>query len=153
MASLNKITLIGNLGRDPEIKYINETNPVAKFSLATTESYKDKNGEWVDNTEWHNIVAWRYLAEKAAKNLKKGMQVYVEGKVTYRNYDDKDGNKKYITEIVASNIINLSRKESSSSDTIVSDNVNNEDSSSASFPSSSGNEVGSDNPTTDDLPF
>jgi len=114
MASLNKVTLIGNLGKDPEIKYVSENLPVSRFSLATTESYKDKNDQWAEHTEWHNIVAWRYLAEKAANNLKKGMQVYLEGKLTSRTYDDKDGNKKNITEIVANNILILNKREGAS---------------------------------------
>ena len=111
MSSLNKVILIGRLGKKPEIKYVSENLPVAKFSLATSESYTDKEGKKVENTEWHNIVAWRKLAEIADKYLDKGKQVYVEGKIKTRSYDDKDGNKKYITEIVADNFILLGSKE------------------------------------------
>jgi single-strand DNA-binding protein len=111
MASLNKVILIGNLGKDPEVRYINENVPVASFSLATTERYKDKSGQLQDSTEWHNIVAWRNLAEIAEKFLRKGKQVYIEGKIRSRSYDDKDGNKRYITEIVADEIKMLGRKE------------------------------------------
>jgi single-strand DNA-binding protein len=110
MASVNKVILIGNLGKDPEIRHISEGNAVANFSLATSESYKDKNGEWQENTVWHNIVAWRYLAEKAQR-LKKGNTVYIEGKITNRSYDDKDGVKRYITEIVADTITSLTKRE------------------------------------------
>lgn len=109
--SVNKVILIGNLGKDPEIRYISDNVPVANFSIATSESYKDKNGEWQENTEWHNIVAWRNLAERAEKYLKKGKQVYVEGKIRTRAWDDKDGNKRYTTEIVADTLQILGRRE------------------------------------------
>lgn len=111
MASINKAILIGNLGKDPEIRYTQEKVPVASFSIATTESYTNKNGERVENTEWHNIVAWRGLAEISEKYLHKGKQVYIEGKIKTRSYDDKDGVKKYITEIVADVIQMLGRRE------------------------------------------
>jgi single-strand DNA-binding protein len=111
MSSVNKVILIGNLGKDPEIRYINENTPVANFSLATTESYKDKNGQRQDITEWHNIVAWRSLAEISEKFLKKGKQIYVEGRIRTRSWDDKDGNKRYTTEIVAETIQMLGKRE------------------------------------------
>jgi len=101
------------LGKDPEIKYTNDNVPVAKFSLATTEIYKDKSGQKQENTEWHNIVCWRSLAEIAEKYLTKGKQVYIEGKIKSRSWDDKDGVKRYITEIVADNFIMLDKRESS----------------------------------------
>ena len=113
MSSLNKVQLIGRLGKDPEIKYTNDNVPVAKFSLATTEIYKDKSGQKQENTEWHNIVCWRSLAEIAEKYLTKGKQVYIEGKIKSRSWDDKDGVKRYITEIVADNFIMLDKRESS----------------------------------------
>lgn len=101
MKSLNRVTLIGNLGQDPEIKYLDNGTAVGRFSLATSESYKDKDGNWQDRpTEWHNIVVWRYLAENAEKQLKKGMTVYVEGQIQYRSYTDKDGVEKKSTDIV-----------------------------------------------------
>jgi len=112
MASVNKVILIGHLGADPEIRRFSEEASVANFRMATTESYKDKNGDWQDKTEWHNIVAWRFLAERVEKYLKKGMQVYVEGKLTTRSWDDKDGVKRYTTEIVASTITILGKRES-----------------------------------------
>ena len=111
MSSVNKVILIGNLGKDPEIRYVNENTPVATFSLATTESYKDKNGNRQDITEWHNIVVWRGLAEVAEKYLKKGKQIYLEGRIRSRSYDDKDGVKKYFTEIVGEHFVMLGRKE------------------------------------------
>lgn len=101
MAGVNKVILIGNLGKDPEVRALDTGVKVARFSIATTESYKDRNtGERIDQTEWHNIVLWRGLAEVAERFLKKGSQVYLEGKLQTRSYDDKDGVTKYSTEIV-----------------------------------------------------
>lgn len=97
---VNKAILLGNLGKDPEVRHLDNGRAVANFSIATSESYKNRSGEKVTNTEWHNIVLWTPLAEIAEKYLKKGNQVYIEGRITTRSYDDKDGNKKYITEIV-----------------------------------------------------
>jgi len=107
MASLNKVMLIGNLGKDPEVRAIPSGVKVANFSIATTESYTDKNNQKVDKTEWHNIVMWRGLAEVAEKYLKKGNQVFIEGKLTTRSWDDQTGQKKYMTEIVADNMVML----------------------------------------------
>jgi single-strand DNA-binding protein len=107
--SVNKVILVGNLGKDPELRYTPSGAAVATFSLATSERYKDKSGEWVDKTEWHNIVAWRNLAEICGKFLHKGKQVYIEGKIQTRSYDDRDGNKRYITEIVADQMQMLGR--------------------------------------------
>ncbi len=115
MASVNKVILVGNLGADPEVKYVMENVPVATFRIATTESYKDKSGEWKDATEWHNIVAWRNLAERVEKYFKKGTQIYVEGKLRNRSYDDKDGNKRYITEIVAEQLFTTGKREGTDS--------------------------------------
>lgn len=109
--SVNKAILVGNVGKDPEIRHLEGGISVARFTLATSETYKNKTGEMVTNTEWHNIVAWRQLADVAEKFIKKGKQIYVEGKITNRQYDDKDGNKRYFTEIVADNIRLLGRKE------------------------------------------
>jgi single-strand DNA-binding protein len=110
MAGINKVILVGNLGKDPEVRYLEGGTAVANFSLATSESYKDKSGNRVDQTEWHNIVLWRGLAEVAEKYLKKGNQVYIEGKIKTRAWDDKDGNKRYSTEIVADNMTMLGAK-------------------------------------------
>ena len=97
--SVNKVILVGNLGKDPELKYTASGAAVATFSLATTDRFKDKDGN--QKTEWHNIIAWRQLAEICGKYLHKGKQVYIEGRIQYRTYDDRDGNKRYVTEVVA----------------------------------------------------
>lgn len=101
MASVNKAILIGNLGKDPEIRYVPSGQAVTTFSIATTEKWRDKEGQMQERTDWHNIVCWRRLAEIANEYLKKGNPVYIEGKIQNRSYDDKDGNKRYISEIVA----------------------------------------------------
>jgi single-strand DNA-binding protein len=109
---VNKVTLLGRLGKDPVVKHFSDTNAIAEFSLATTENYKDKEGKWVEVTDWHNIkLPFKYMAESAEKYLKKGSLVYIEGKIKTRSYDDKDGNKKYITEIVAENVRRLEKRE------------------------------------------
>ena len=106
--SVNKVILIGNLGKDPEVKYTPSGLPVANFSLATNERFKDKDGNWQDRTEWHNIVAWQRLAEIAGEYLKKGRSVYIEGRLQTRSWDDKEsGQKKYRTEIVAQDLVLL----------------------------------------------
>ena len=111
--SLNKVMLIGRLGKDPEVRYINDNVAVANFPIATSEYYKDSNGQRVEKTEWHNIVVWRGLADVAGKFLKKGSQLYLEGKLQTRNYDDQSGNKRYITEVVASDFRMLDKRENS----------------------------------------
>lgn len=111
MASVNKVILIGNLGKDPDLRYTPSGQAVATFSLATNERYKDKDGQMVDRTEWHNIVVWGKQAETAKEYLKKGRQIFVEGRISYRTYDDREGNKRYITEVVAQRIQFLGRRE------------------------------------------
>jgi single-strand DNA-binding protein len=112
---INRVTLLGRLGKDPVVKHFSETNAIAEFSLATTDSYKDKEGKWVELTDWHNIkIPFRNMAERAEKFLKKGSLVYIEGKIKTRSYDDKDGNKKYITEIVVENLRMLDKKDGAS---------------------------------------
>ncbi len=116
MAGVNKVILIGNLGRDPEVRHLESGASVANFPIATTESYKDKNGNRQDQTEWHNIVLWRGLAEIAEKYLKKGSQVYIEGKLRSRSWEDKEGNTRYITEVVGDSMTMLGgRSEGNSS--------------------------------------
>jgi single-strand DNA-binding protein len=105
--SLNKVTLIGNLGKDPELRYTSGGVAVATFSLATNESWKDQDGNMQERTQWHNIVAWRKLAEIASEYLKKGSKVYIEGKLQYRSYDDKNGVKRNVTEIVMDEMLML----------------------------------------------
>jgi single-strand DNA-binding protein len=99
--SVNKVILIGNVGKDPEVRYLDNNLPICKMSLATSEVYKNKAGEKVTTTEWHNVILWRGLAEVAEKYVKKGSQVYIEGRIRTRSYDDKDKVKRYTTEIVA----------------------------------------------------
>lgn len=96
---VNKVTLIGRLGKDPEVRTLDSGTNIAKFSVATDESYKDKNGEWQTQTEWHNVILWRGLAERAEQMLKKGVLVYIEGKLTSRSWQDDQGNTNYITEV------------------------------------------------------
>lgn len=136
MAGVNKVILVGNLGKDPEIRYLDGGVAVANFPLATSESYKDKAGNRVDQTEWHNVVLWRGLAEVTEKYLKKGSQVYIEGKIRSRSWDDKEGVKRYTTEIVADTMTMLGGRR---------------DSDSAS--STNGNQGVSDSAPEDDLPF
>jgi single-strand DNA-binding protein len=100
MAGVNKVILVGNLGKDPEVRHLEGDKKVAKFTLATTEAYRDKNGQRVENTEWHNIEFWGPVTEVIEKYLKKGSQVYVEGKLRTRSYEDKEGVKKYVTEVI-----------------------------------------------------
>lgn len=112
---INRVILVGNAGRDAEVKKLENGTSVAGFSLATSENYKDKSDEWQSITTWHNIVCWRHLAEKAGKDVKKGTQVYVEGKISAREYTDKDGVVKRVTDIVANQILTFDHKEKVSS--------------------------------------
>ena len=111
MASLNRSLLIGNVGNDPEIRTLNNQEKVASFRLATTERYKDRNGDVKENTEWHQIVAWGKMADIVEKFVKKGSQVYAEGKITNRKWTDKDGNDRFTTEIRAEGIQILGKRE------------------------------------------
>ncbi len=148
MAGINKVILVGNLGKDPEVRAIGTDRKVANFSLATTESYKNKSGERVDQTEWHNVVFYGPVADVIERYLRKGSQIYVEGKIRTRSYDDKDGVKKYITEIIGDQMTMLGAKGGSSDSP-----TGNMSSSSAPVAMES---AGSFEPQTsgaDDLPF
>lgn len=101
MAGVNKVFLVGALGADPEMKYTNSGTPICNFRIATSERYKDRDGNQKEKTEWHRVVAWSKLAEICGQYLAKGRQVYVEGSLSTRSWDDQDGNKRYMTEIVA----------------------------------------------------
>ena len=109
MASVNKAIIVGNLGRDPEMRYTQSNTPVATFSVATTDQWTDKNGERQERTEWHRVVAWARLAEICGQYLQKGKQVYIEGRLQTREWEDKDGQKRYTTEIVAREMQMLGR--------------------------------------------
>lgn len=148
MKNLNKVMLIGHLGKDPEVKYLDGNNVVANFTIATTESYTGKDGNRVDQTEWHNVVAWRKLAEICEKFLKKGSFVYIEGSIRTRSWEDKDGNKKYTTEILAQDLVLLDKKESS-----VSSSQATERSSAPKPVSNESSSSFSNNEPDDDLPF
>jgi single-strand DNA-binding protein len=111
MAGVNKVILLGNLGKDPEIRFLDGNLAKVKFTLATSEFYKDKNGHKIEHTEWHYIVMWGTLAESAEKILKKGMQIYLEGKIQSREWNDKQGVKKTITEIIAESYQITQKKE------------------------------------------
>ena len=142
MAGVNKVILVGNLGRDPEVRHLDNGRAVANFSLATSETYKNKQGERVTYTEWHNMVLWTPLAEIAEKYLKKGNQVYIEGKLTSRSYEDKDGVTKYITEVVGREMTLLGKPPQNEADKA--DHVESDEK--PSSPVEESNEI-------DDLPF
>ncbi|MCO6499044.1 MAG: single-stranded DNA-binding protein [Vicingus serpentipes] len=145
MAGINKVILVGNLGKDPEVRYLEGGTAVANFPIATSESFKDKNtGERKTITEWHNVVVWRGLAEIAEKYLKKGNQVYIEGKLKTRQWQDKEGNNRYTTEIVADNLQMLGKKDDNSSNAIQTN---------VSEPSTSKPDIENSDNEIDDLPF
>lgn len=148
--SVNKVILLGNVGKDPDVRFLDGGVSVASFSLATTENYKNKAGERVSQTEWHNIVVWRHLADLADKYISKGQKLYIEGKITNRTWEDKEGNKRYTTEIVASTIELLGKR----------GDDNGSSSSSSSQPSPQQNEqkaedaeIAEKETADDDLPF
>ncbi len=111
MAGVNKVIIVGHLGADPEVRYTQGGQAVASFNVATSETFNDKNGERQEKTEWHRIVAWAKLAELCGEYLRKGRQVYLEGRLQTRQWDDKEGNKRYTTEIVAQNVQFLGGRE------------------------------------------
>jgi single-strand DNA-binding protein len=110
MRGVNRVMLIGNLGKDPDMQYLEGNIGVAKFSLATTETFKDRAGKLISQTEWHTVVLWRGLAELAQKYLHKGSLVYIEGRLRTRSWEDKEGNKKFATEVVGDNLIMLDKR-------------------------------------------
>ncbi|MBK8700731.1 MAG: single-stranded DNA-binding protein [Saprospiraceae bacterium] len=145
---VNKVTLIGNLGKDPEVRHFENGGSVARITVATNESYRDKEGNWQNLTEWHTVVAWRNLADRAEKELKKGSLVYVEGKLKSRQYKDNNGVEKYITEIEASTLKSLEKRERTehNSPSHPSQNFGNES-------SQPGQDFGNQTEAPDDLPF
>ncbi len=152
---INKVTLIGNLGGDPEIRHLENGTAVGRFSLATNENYKDKDGNWQKQTEWHNIVVWRDMAERAEKMLKKGMLVFVEGKISYRKYTDKDGQEKTFTDIVANSYRVLEKLEGISENRFPQMEMasNGQNSRSSETMPSGGDTPPPPAPEGDDLPF
>ena len=115
MRGVNRVMLIGNLGKDPDVQVLEGNIAVAKFPLATTETFKDRSGKLVSQTEWHTVVLWRGLAELAQKYLHKGSLVYIEGRLRTRSWDDKEGHRKFATEVVGDNLIMLDKRTDSSS--------------------------------------
>ncbi len=140
--SVNKAILIGYVGNDPEVRYLDSGTPVANFRLATSENYTNRSGEKVSQTEWHNIVVWRGLAEVTEKYVKKGTQLYIEGRIRTRTWDDKEGNKRYTTEIVADNMQMMGKR---------ADNIAESQNETGS-PGQSSDNIVTDDPG-DDLPF
>ena len=110
MRGVNRVTLIGNLGKEPDMQFLEGNIGVAKFSLATTDTFKDRSGKLISQTEWHTVVLWRGLAELAQKYLHRGSLVYIEGRLKTRSWEDKEGNKKFATEIVGDNLIMLDKR-------------------------------------------
>jgi single-strand DNA-binding protein len=143
--SINKAILIGNVGNDPDVRHLEGGTPVANFSLATSETYTNRNGERVTQTEWHNIVVWRGLAEVVEKYVKKGTQLYIEGRIRTRSWDDREGNKRYTTEIVCDVLQMLGRKGDS--------NENNNQQPASETSQASNTEPPASNEPDDDLPF
>jgi single-strand DNA-binding protein len=145
--AVNKVILVGNVGKDPEIRHLEGGTPVANFSLATSETYTNRNGEKVTQTEWHNIVVWRGLAEVVEKYVKKGAQLFIEGKIRTRSWDDKDGNKRYTTEIVADTLQMLGKRTETGGE------PTQNSGSSGNFSSSTNGDMPSMPEPEDDLPF
>jgi single-strand DNA-binding protein len=156
---INKVTLVGRLGKDPEVRHFDNNSSVCNFTIATSESYTDKEGQRIEQTEWHNLAIWKKgLVDVAEKYLKKGHLVYVEGKLRTRSWDDQSGNKRYTTEVVVDLFKMLEKREggNSSSNDYSSNESGNDSSSQEGEQSHSGNESSSPAPKddiTDDLPF
>jgi len=147
MSGINKVILVGHLGKDPEVRHLDGNVTVASFPLATSETY-NKDGKRIEQTEWHNIVMWRGLADVASKYLQKGKLVYIEGKLRTRSFEDKEGHKKYTTEVVAENFTMLGRKSD-----FENGHSNNGQSTSTDKTEPSATDDFSLNPVDDDLPF
>jgi single-strand DNA-binding protein len=148
---INKVILVGRVGKDPEVRHLDNNSVVARFTLATNETYKNKNGEKITNTEWHNIVVWRSLAEIAGRYIKKGTMLYVEGKIRTRAWDDKEGNKRYSTDIEADNFQMLSSRVDEASSSAGSTPTQTNSVSGPDFTPDTNFAPGTE--ATDDLPF
>lgn len=151
---VNKVTLIGNLGKDPEVRHLENGTSVARFSLATNESYRDKEGAWQNLTEWHTIILWRFLAQRAERELKKGSLIYVEGRLRTRSYQDSNNVERTVTEVEASSYKLLEKRERNDS-SFPSESPYISDSSQKSSPPSPGasGPTSFDGGPDDDLPF
>lgn len=152
---VNKVILVGNLGQDPELRYTGGGTAVCNLRIATNESYKDSNGEWVERTEWHSVVAWGRLAEICNEYLKKGSQAYFEGSLQTRSYEDRDGNTKYTTEIKAREMMMLGGRDDSFSGGGPAAASRSRQTATASAPAAAGQEGGDDFTfePDDELPF
>jgi single-strand DNA-binding protein len=152
--SVNKVILVGNVGKDPETRYLEGGTAVCSFPLATSETYRNRDGEKVTNTEWHNVVLWRGLAEVAEKYVRKGSQLYIEGRIRTRSWDDRDGNKRYTTEVVGDNMQMLGKRsdetgiQDQGTVTTQTDRQKKETGAGSDF-----NDVGPGPDESDDLPF
>lgn len=146
---INKVILLGNLGRDPEMRTLESGAKIATFPIATNENYKDKNGEWQQVTEWHNIKAWNKLADRVERSLTKGTLIYLEGKLTHRKYTDNNNVEKYITEVVPYSIRIINKTDSAGSAPA----ANQSSSADSSYADSAKDNFDNDGNTEDDLPF
>ncbi|PIQ21391.1 MAG: single-stranded DNA-binding protein [Cytophagales bacterium CG18_big_fil_WC_8_21_14_2_50_42_9] len=153
MASINRVILVGNLGKDPEIRHTEGGIAVARFPIATSETFKDKAGNKQERTEWHNIVAWRGLAEVAEKYMKKGQSIYVEGKIRTNSYQDKEGIQRYSVEIVADNITMLGGRGESAGNTQEAGSNNSRDNGNAGKANMTASTASAFDNEPDDLPF
>lgn len=151
--SVNKAILVGFVGNDPEVKYLDSGTPMAKFSLATSENYTNRSGEKVSQTEWHNIVLWRALAEVTEKYVKKGSQIYIEGRIRTRSWEDKDGNKRYTTEINADTMQLLGKRGDGGGSVQGQSQSQGENTQQKSVPAADQNTSAPDVDGADDLPF
>lgn len=153
MASVNKVILIGNLGKDPEVRHLEGGVAVARFPLATSETFKDKTGQKQEKTEWHNVVLWRGLAEVAEKYLHKGQSVFIEGKIRTNQYQDKEGVQRYSTEIVADTMTMLGGRDSGNGGGNYQESAATAPASTSSASNYSGASSATQNDEPDDLPF
>ncbi len=141
MRGVNRVMLIGNLGKDPDVQFLEGNIGVAKFPLATTETFKDRSGKLVSQTEWHTVVLWRGLAELAQKYLHKGSLVYIEGRLRTRSWEDKEGNRKFATEVVGDNLIMLDKRTDGGSSSMPADHGSTEGVSSTDTPPETGGDL------------
>lgn len=141
MRGVNRVMLIGNLGKDPDVQFLEGNIGVAKFPLATTETFKDRSGKLVSQTEWHTVVLWRGLAELAQKYLHKGSLVYIEGRLRTRSWEDKEGNRKFATEVVGDNLIMLDKRTDGGPSSIPADHGNIDSVSNTDVPPEAGGDL------------